>query len=93
VKDIFKDVIVNHPPQIEVMEVTGPTVVQEIVNNNTNVDVQYEIIERVVEKIIMSPQIVEVIKNIYHISEVNTLGIAVDVDINLQTEKYLGVTT
>jgi hypothetical protein len=75
------------------MEVTGPTVVQEIVNTNTNVDVQYEIIERVVEKIIMSPQIVEVIKNIYHISEVNTLGIAVDVDVNIQTEKYLGVTT
>lgn len=40
----------------------------------------------------MLPQIVEVVRNIHHISEVNSLGIAVDVDINVQTEKYLGVT-
>jgi hypothetical protein len=45
-----------------------------------------------VEKIVLLPQIVEVVKNIHHISEVNTLGVAVDVDINVQTEKYLGVT-
>ncbi len=50
-------------------------------------------IERIVEKIVMLPQIVEVVKHIHHISEVNQLGVAVDVDINVQTEKYLGVTT
>lgn len=37
-----------------------------------------------VEKIIMLPQIVEIIKNIHHVSEVNQLGIAIDVDINVQ---------
>jgi len=51
------------------------------------------VIERIVEKIVMLPQIVEVVKHIHHISEVNQLGVAVDVDINVQTEKYLGVTT
>jgi 2-methylisocitrate lyase-like PEP mutase family enzyme len=33
----------------------------------------------------MLPQIVEVVKNIHHITEVNSLGVAVDVDINVQT--------
>lgn len=41
----------------------------------------------------MIPQIVEVVKNIHHITEINHLGIAVDVDVNVQTEKYIGVTT
>lgn len=40
----------------------------------------------------MLPQIVEVVRNIHHITEVNSLGIAVDVDINIHTERYLGVT-
>ncbi len=48
--------------------------------------------ERIVEKIVMIPQIVEVVRNIHHISEVNSLGVAVDVDVNVQTERYLGVT-
>ena len=39
----------------------------------------------------MLPQIVEIIKNIHHVSEVNQLGIAVDVDINVQVEKFAGV--
>jgi hypothetical protein len=41
----------------------------------------------------MLPQIVEIIKNIHHISEVNQLGVAVDVDVNVQTEKFIGVST
>ena len=39
----------------------------------------------------MIPQIVQIVRNIHHVSEVNSLGVAVDVDINVQTEKYLGV--
>lgn len=39
----------------------------------------------------MLPQIVEVVKNIYHISEVQSLGVAVDVDVNVHTEKFIGV--
>jgi hypothetical protein len=39
----------------------------------------------------MLPQVVEVVKHVHHISEVNSLGVAVGVDINIQTEKYLGV--
>lgn len=41
----------------------------------------------------MLPQIVEIIKNIHHISEVNQLGVAVDVDVNVHTEKFIGVST
>jgi hypothetical protein len=33
----------------------------------------------------MLPQIVEFVKHIHHIAEVNSLGVAVDVDINVQT--------
>lgn len=39
------------------------------------------------------PQIVEVIKNIHHISEVNQLGVAVDVDVNVHAEKFIGVSS
>jgi hypothetical protein len=39
----------------------------------------------------MLPQIVEVVKNIYHISEVHSLGVAVDVDVNVHSEKFIGV--
>ena len=39
----------------------------------------------------MLPQIVEIVKHIHHISEVNSLGVAVDVDVNVHTEQYLGV--
>ncbi|MCB0368698.1 MAG: hypothetical protein KDD45_04440 [Bdellovibrionales bacterium] len=45
------------------------------------------------EKIVLMPQIVELIKNIHHISEVNQLGVAVDVDVNVQTENFIGVST
>lgn len=41
----------------------------------------------------MMPQIVEVVRNIYHISETKSLGVAFDVDINLHTENYVGVTS
>ena len=36
---------------------------------------------------------VELVKNIHHISEVNQLGVAVDVDINVHTEKFIGVSS
>lgn len=46
-----------------------------------------------VEKIIVLPQVVEIVKNIHHIAEVNQLGVAVDVDVNIHAEKFVGVST
>lgn len=43
-------------------------------------EVQDRIVERLVEKIVLMPQIVEVVKNIHHVSEVGTLGVAIGVD-------------
>jgi hypothetical protein len=57
------------------------------------VEIEDRVYEKIIEKIVVLPQIVEIVRNIHHISEVNQLGIAIDVDINMQTEKYLGVTT
>lgn len=73
--------------------VPGKTVVQELHESSKQVDTQDRVLERVVEKIVLMPQIVEVVKNIHHIAEVNSLGVAVDVDVNVHTENYLGVTT
>ena len=49
--------------------------------------------EKLIEKIVLMPQIVEIVKNIHHISEVNQLGVAVDVVINVHAEKFIGVST
>jgi hypothetical protein len=46
-----------------------------------------------VQKILMMPQIVEVIKNIHHIAEVNQLGIAVGADINIESQKFSAIST
>ena len=84
---------VRSPVEYKEVEIPGKTVVQELRETSHAVDTQDRVMERVVEKIVMMPQIVEVVKNIHHISEVNSLGMAVDVDVNVHTEQYLGVTT
>ena len=71
----------------------GKTIVQEIKSEQQKVEVQDKVYERLVEKIIMLPQIVEVVRNIHHFAEVNQLGVAVDVDVNVQTENFIGVST
>ena len=50
-------------------------------------------IEKVVERIVMLPQIVEVVKHFHQIEEVQSLGIAVNTDIHEHTEKYLSIST
>lgn len=92
VKEIHSEVEVRSPPEYQIVNVPAETIIQTNTNTERQVEVQEKIIERLVEKIVLLPQIVEVVKNIHHISEVNSLGTAVDVDINIQTEKYLGVT-
>lgn len=54
-------------------------------------EVQDRIVERLVEKIVLMPQIVEVVRNIHHISEVGRLGVAIGVDATEQTEKFQGI--
>lgn len=39
----------------------------------------------------MLPQVVEVVKNIHHISEVQALGVAANTDITQHTQQYVGV--
>lgn len=39
----------------------------------------------------MMPQIVEIVKNIHNISEVQSLGVAVDIGIEAHTHNYIGV--
>lgn len=44
--------------------------------------------EKIVEKIVVMPQIVEVIKYVHEIIEEESLGVAVDVDISVQEVRY-----
>ena len=64
---------------------------QELTSCDTKVEVSDKISEKLIEKIVLLPQLVELVKNIHHISEVNQLGVAVDVDVNVQTENFIGV--
>lgn len=47
--------------------------------------------EKIYERIIMLPQIVEVVRTIHQISEIQNLGVAVDVDLTVHTQQYVGV--
>jgi hypothetical protein len=91
IKEIQTEVEVRGEVEYQVVNLPAETIVQTLINSERDVEVQDRIIERLVEKIVMLPQVVEVVKHVHHVSEVNSLGIAVDVDINIQTEKYLGV--
>lgn len=46
------------------------------------------IIEKIVEKIVVMPQIVEVLKYVHEIVETEELGVSVGVDIMTQEQKY-----
>jgi hypothetical protein len=45
-------------------------------------------VEQIVERIFVMPQIVEVLKYVYDITEVNTLGIPVSKDIGAEQAEY-----
>jgi hypothetical protein len=45
-------------------------------------------LEKIVEKIVIMPQVVEVLKYVHEIVEEQTLGVAVGVDISIQEARY-----
>jgi hypothetical protein len=51
------------------------------------VEVPY-ILEKIVEKIVVMPQIVEVLKYVHEVVEEETLGVAVGVDVATHEQKY-----
>lgn len=62
-------------------------------STDTRTEIADKVSEKLIEKIVLLPQLVELVKNIHHISEVNQLGVAVDVDVNVHTEKFIGVSS
>jgi hypothetical protein len=46
------------------------------------------ILEKIVEKIVIMPQIVEVLKYVHEVVEEETLGVAVGVDVQTHEHKY-----
>ena len=66
---------------------------QELKSETKTVEVEDKVYEKLIEKIVLLPQVVEIVKNIHHISEVNQLGVAVDADINVQVEKFAGISS
>lgn len=47
--------------------------------------------EKIVERVILLPQIIEILKHVHDISEVHSMGIAAGVDIDLHTKNYVSV--
>ena len=51
------------------------------------VEVPY-LLEKIVEKIVIMPQVVEVLKYVHEIVEEESLGVAVGADVSVQEAKY-----
>ena len=51
------------------------------------VEVPY-ILEKIVEKIVVMPQIVEVLKYVHEVCETEELGVAVNVEVGAHEQKY-----
>jgi hypothetical protein len=73
--------------QIKEIQCIQDKVVPVITNNERIVEVPY-LLEKIVEKITILPQVVEVIKYVHEIVEEASLGVEVNVDIEVQQTKY-----
>lgn len=61
--------------------------VEIIVHEERLVEVPY-ILEKIVEKIVIMPQIVEILKYVHEVTEQETLGVAVGVDVQTHEQRY-----
>lgn len=87
-KLIVKEDIRNYiQTQIKEIQCIQDKVVPVITNNERIVEVPY-LLEKIVEKITILPQVVEVIKYVHEIVEEASLGVEVNVDIEVQQTKY-----
>ena len=88
----MREVVVNET-KVETFDIPGETKLIE--TNSTSVQIQpsTNYIEKVVERIVMLPQIVEVVKHIHSISEVQSPGLAVNVSIKEHTKEFSSVST
>ena len=93
VRELHSEVAVHSPPEQIVVQAPAQIKVETITESQRQVEIQDRIVERLVEKIVLMPQIVEVVRNIHHISEVGRLGVAIGVDSTEQTEKFQGIST
>lgn len=55
------------------------------------IEVPY-ILEKIVEKIIVMPQIVEVLKYVHEVTEIESAGVAVDVEVGVHEARYKEIT-
>ena len=87
-KLIVKEDIRNYiQTQIKEIQCIQEKVVPVITYNERIVEVPY-LLEKIVEKITILPQVVEVIKYVHEIVEEASLGVEVNVDIEVQQTKY-----
>lgn len=89
-KRVFTEVPIKEE-KIEIVEVPGKTVIahetQEI--RSTNTEPVYS--EKILERVILLPQILEILKHVHEISEIQSLGVASGVDIDVHRRDYLTV--
>lgn len=78
--------------EIKTVETPGQhIIVKETIDSRTNI-VEPVFVEKIVERVILLPQILEVLKNIHHISEDVTiagLGVALGVSVEVHTQDYV----
>jgi hypothetical protein len=86
----FKEVVrnINHIEKVlQIVDRYEQTPVPIISHEERFVEVPY-ILEKIVEKIVVMPQIVEVLKYVHEVVEEETLGVAVGVEVASHEQKY-----
>jgi hypothetical protein len=89
-KRVFTEVPVREE-KINLVEVPGKTVISHETQEIRTTDTEPVYAEKIVERVILLPQILEILKHVHDISEVQSLGIATGVDIDVHRSDYIAV--
>lgn len=87
-KRVFTEVPVREEV-VKYVEVPGPSVLVHETQETRTHTTEPVYAERIVERVLLLPQIVEILKHVHDVSEIHSLGVAVGVDIDVHRRDYL----
>lgn len=91
-QEVEKRVVTEVPIKEEIIkyvEVPGKTVLVHDYKETRTHNTEPVYAERIVERVVLLPQIVEILKHVHDVSEIHALGVAVGVDVDLHRRDYL----
>lgn len=87
-KRVFTEVPIKEEV-IRYVDKPGSTVLSHETQETRTYHTEPVYAERIVERVILLPQIVEILKHVHEVSEIHALGVAVGVDIDVHRRDYL----